>query len=157
MADIIHLDVVTPERRLVSADVAELKAQAFEGEAGILPGHANYIAVLDAGELAYIEDGDNKVLAVSGGFAEVTLDQGVRIMAESAEFAEEVDLERAESAKERAERRIKDFDPDQQELDMARAKGRSTGSTSPRADKKASHPIPINSRGAPNRPPLFCI
>ncbi|MCP4639367.1 MAG: F0F1 ATP synthase subunit epsilon [bacterium] len=121
MADVIALDLVTPEKRLVSTEVAELTAITVDGEVGIMPAHANYITVLDAGQLSYIEDGETKRVAISGGFAEVTLDEGVRIMAETAEFAEDLDRERALSAKERAERRIKDYDPGTQELDMVRA------------------------------------
>ena len=121
MAETIHLDLVTPDRRLVAAEVSELTAVAFEGEVGILPGHANYMTILDLGELSYIEDGAKKHLAVTGGFAEVTLDQGIRIMAEAAEFCDEIDLPRAKAACERAERRVKDFDPATQEVDLIRA------------------------------------
>ena len=121
MADTIQLDLVTPERMLVSTEVAELSAVSIDGEVGILPGHANYVTVLDAGELSFIEDGEQQYVAISGGFAEVSLEEGVRVMAETAEFADEIDKDRAESAKDRAERRIKDFDPDKQETDVVRA------------------------------------
>jgi len=122
MAESIMLNLVTPERSLVSGEVQEIVAQAALGQVGILPGHANYITLMEPGEMTYKDtDGSVHHLAVSGGFAEVTLEEGVRIMAESAEFAEEIDLERAKAAKERAERRISDFDPSSQEVDITRA------------------------------------
>jgi F-type H+-transporting ATPase subunit epsilon len=121
MADTIQLDMVTPERRLISTEVEDLVGKAVEGEFGILPGHANYVTLLEAGELSFIEGGERRHVAVTGGFAEVSLEHGIRIMAESAEFAEEIDLDRARSAKDRAERRISDYDPESQEIDIVRA------------------------------------
>jgi F-type H+-transporting ATPase subunit epsilon len=98
-----------------------LTAKAFEGQVEILPGHANYITLLDAGPLSFTASGRKREVAVSGGFMEVSLDHGIRIMAESAEFAEDIDVPRAESAKERAQRRISDYDPAKQDTDIARA------------------------------------
>jgi F-type H+-transporting ATPase subunit epsilon len=121
MAESIHLDLITPERQLVDAEVSEVTAEAFEGEVTVLPGHANYVTILQTGELAYIEDGARKHLAVSGGFAEVTLDEGIRILAEAAEFPHEIDLDRAKSAFSRAERRITEFSPGSEEIDILRA------------------------------------
>ena len=123
MADTIKLDLVTPDRRLVSTEVEDLTAKAVEGEVGILPGHANYITILETGSVSFTEGGKKHVIAVSGGFAEVSLDQGIRIMAESAEFAQDIDVERAKAAKERAEKRIANYDPKSQEVDVARAEG----------------------------------
>jgi len=121
MDEIINLTLVTPERRLISAQVKQLTARALQGQVEILPGHANYITILDAGELAYEEEGKKRLVAVSGGFAEVTLDQGIKIMAEAAEFAEDIDAERARAAKERAEKRIQAHISTQEEIDLARA------------------------------------
>ena len=121
MADTIQLDMVTPERRLISTEVEDLGGKAVEGEFGILPGHANYVTLLEAGELSFIEGGERRHVAITGGFAEVSLDHGIRIMAEAAEFADEIDSERARASKERAERRIADYDPDKQEIDIVRA------------------------------------
>jgi len=117
----IQMDLVTPDRRLVSTEVEDIKARAAKGEFEILPGHANYITLLDIGELTYKEKGEVKHVAVTGGFAEVTLDEGVRIMAEAAEFAEEIDTERAESCKERAQKRLEESDPSGQGIDITRA------------------------------------
>jgi len=121
MADTINLELVTPEKRMVSAEVAELVARGAEGQFGILPGHANYITMLQPGELSCTVDGERKLFSVAGGFAEVTLDSGIRIMADAAEFAEEIDVERAKAARERAERRLRDYEAEKQELDVARA------------------------------------
>ncbi len=121
MPDSIHLDVVTPDRMVVSTDVTEVVAKGAQGEFGPLPGHANYLTLLDTGEMNYTRDGEEKKLAVTGGFAEVTPEHGIRVMAEAAEFAEEIDEDRAEAAKGRAQRRIKDYDPERQDIDVERA------------------------------------
>jgi len=121
MTDSIKLDLVTPERKLISTEVEEMVAKAFLGEFGVLPGHANYVTLMEPGELSFLEKGEKKLVVVTGGFAEVSLDNGIRIMADAAEFAEEIDVERAKEAKERAERRISDFDPASQEIDILRA------------------------------------
>ena len=123
MGDTIHLDLVTPERRLISGDVTEMVAKAILGEFGVLPGHANLLAILQPGELSFVQEGKKHHVAVTGGFAEVTLDHGIRIMADAAELADEIDLERAKAAKERAEKRLAEFDPLTQEIDLARAEG----------------------------------
>ena len=121
MADMIHLDLVTPERRLVSADVAEMTAQGFLGQFEALPGHANYVAVLQPGELSYTLEGKKHHLALAGGFAEVSLEHGIRILADAAEYADEIDIARAKAAKERAEKMLGEFDPHTQGDDLARA------------------------------------
>lgn len=117
----IHMDLVTPDRRLLSTEVEEIKARAAQGEFEVLPGHANYITLLDVGELSYKESGKDKHVAVTGGFAEVTLEEGIRIMAEAAEFSEEIDTERAKAAKERAEKRLEESDPSGKGIDITRA------------------------------------
>ncbi len=121
MADTITLDVVTPEARLVHAEVSEIVAQGILGQFGVLPGHANFVGALEPGPLTYEEGGDERTMAVAGGFVEITLEEGIKIMADAAEFAEKIDAERAEAAKERAERRISDYDPSTQETDIVRA------------------------------------
>ncbi len=117
----IHMDLVTPDRRLLSTEVEEIKARAAQGEFEVFPGHANYITLLDVGELSYKESGKDKHVAVTGGFAEVTLEEGIRIMAEAAEFSEEIDTERAKAAKERAEKRLEESDPSGKGIDITRA------------------------------------
>lgn len=117
----IHMDLVTPERRLISTEVDEVKARAAKGEFEVLPGHSNYITLLDVGELSYKESGTTRKVSVTGGFAEVTLDEGIRIMAEAAEFAEEIDTERAQACKARAEKRLQESDPSGKGIDIERA------------------------------------
>ena len=106
MAETIRLDLVTPERRLFTGDVEQVVAEGVLGEFGVLPNHANFITLLKPGDLVFVQDGKRRHVAVSGGFAEVTLNHGIRVMAETAEFAEEIDLDRAKAAKERAEKRL---------------------------------------------------
>ena len=101
----IQLTVVTPERSLVNEQVDELQIPGAEGYLGVLPGHAPLFTELKVGELSYRKGTTWTSLAVAWGFAEVLPDQ-VRILAETAERAHEIDLERATRAKERAEHRL---------------------------------------------------
>lgn len=104
MADTIHLQIVTPERLLLEADVDSVQIPGLDGELGILPGHSPLISELKpAGLLTYVENGAATQLMVSAGFVEVMPDR-VKVLAELAERPEEVDLDRALRAKERAER-----------------------------------------------------
>ena len=98
----IHLTIVTPERQLVNEQVDELQIPGAEGYLGVLPGHAPLFTELKVGELSYRKGNTWTSLAVAWGFAEVLPDQ-VRVLAETAERAHEIDLERAMRAKERAE------------------------------------------------------
>jgi len=105
MGDAIHLTIVTPERALVDERVDECEIPGAEGYLGVLPGHAPLFTELKVGELGYRIGSRWFWLAVAWGFAEVLPDQ-VRILAETAERAHEIDLDRALRAKERAEQRI---------------------------------------------------
>ena len=106
MADnAIKLIVVTPEREVVREEVEELQVPGSEGYFGVLPGHAPLFSELKVGELAYRKGTRWTFLAVAWGFAEVQPDQ-VRILAETAERAQEIDLERAQRARQRAEELI---------------------------------------------------
>lgn len=98
----IHLTIVTPERSLVSEQVDELQIPGAEGYLGVLPGHAPLFTELKVGELSYRKGTTWTSLAVAWGFAEIVSDQ-VRVLAETAERAHEIDLERAMRARERAE------------------------------------------------------
>src|SRR6266545_6029153 len=101
----IDLIIVTPERSVVQEQVDELQIPGAEGYLGILPGHAPLFSELKVGEVGY-RIGDRWFwLSVAWGFVEVLPDQ-VRILAETAERAHEIDLERANRAKQRAEERI---------------------------------------------------
>ena len=102
----IKLTIVTPERSLVSEDVDELQIPGANGYLGVLPGHAPLFTELMVGELSYRKGSTWTPLVVAWGFAEVLPDQ-VRVLAETAERAADIDLKRAEHAKERAEERMK--------------------------------------------------
>src|SRR6266566_5810632 len=106
MADnTINLVIVTPEREVVREDVEELEIPGSEGYFGVLPGHAPLFSELKVGEVAYRKATRWTFLAVAWGFVEVQPDQ-VRILAETAERAHEIDVDRAMRAKERAEEMI---------------------------------------------------
>jgi F-type H+-transporting ATPase subunit epsilon len=106
MADeTIDLTIVTPERSIVHEQVDELQVPGAEGYLGILPGHAPLFSELKVGEVGYRQGDRWFFLSVAWGFVEVHSNQ-VRILAETAERAHEIDLDRAKRAKERAEERI---------------------------------------------------
>lgn len=102
MPDLIELEVATPERELVRETVESVQAPGRDGYLGILPGHAPLLGQLGAGVLTYIAGGRRRYLSVAGGFLEVLPDH-VRIMADVAERAEEIDIERARTALQRAQ------------------------------------------------------
>ena len=101
----LKLDIVTAERVVYSEDVDAVIAPGAEGQLGILPHHAPLMTILAAGELLVRKGGEEDTLAISGGFLEVRPDR-VIVLADSAERAEEIDEERAEAAKQRAEQRL---------------------------------------------------
>jgi F-type H+-transporting ATPase subunit epsilon len=107
MASKIRLELVTPERLLVSDEVDEVIAPGYEGEFGVLPEHTQYLAILSAGVLRYRKGDEVRKVAVGSGFAEVTSDQVV-ILADVAEKAEEIDVDRARQARSRAEAALQD-------------------------------------------------
>jgi len=103
----LKLDIVTAERIVYSEDVDVVIAPGAEGQLGILPHHAPLMTILQAGELVVRRGGEEDTLAISGGFLEVRPDR-VIVLADSAERAEEIDVDRAEAAKQRAEQRLKE-------------------------------------------------
>jgi F-type H+-transporting ATPase subunit epsilon len=106
MAKRIPLSIVTPERPTWEGDVDSLVVPAFEGQLGILPGHAPLLVELKAGTVVIRTGDDSRLLAVSGGFVEVYKGR-VSVFAESAELAEEIDAERARQAADRARSALK--------------------------------------------------
>ncbi len=114
----LKLDIVTAERVVFSEDVAEVIAPGAEGQLGILPHHAPLMTTLQAGELRVKRGGEETSLAISGGFLEVRPDR-VIVLADTAERADEIDVARAEAAKERARQRL--ADKKAEGLDEARA------------------------------------
>ena len=106
MADTaIHLTIVTPERSLIDDHAEEIQLPGAEGYLGILPGHAPLFTDLKVGEIGFRKGSSWVWLSVAWGFAEVLPDQ-VRVLAETAERANEIDVERATRARERAEKRL---------------------------------------------------
>ena len=106
MAESFRLDVVTPEGQILACRVRQVTAPGLEGEFGVLPRHARLMTALGVGELRYVEDdGGEGVLAVAGGFAEVS-PEGVSVLAQTAEEADQIDVARAEAALRRAEQRL---------------------------------------------------
>lgn len=101
MADKLNLEVAVPERLMIREDVEEVQVRGTDGYLGILPGHAPLMTGLGAGVLRFGKDGKTRYMAVHGGVMEVLPDR-VRILADRAEWADEVDLQRAEEARRRA-------------------------------------------------------
>jgi len=112
------LEVVTPDRLVLSTEADVVVCPGVEGQFGVLPGHIPFLSALEIGEMYYRKGGQIEYLAVSGGFAEVTGEK-VTIVAESAEKGREIDLERAKRAQERAEKRLATAKTE--EIDWARA------------------------------------
>jgi F-type H+-transporting ATPase subunit epsilon len=103
MAGKLLLEVVTPDKLLLSKQVDEVIAPGSEGEFGVLPGHCHFLSTLKIGELRYRLGDVTSYMSVLWGFAEVT-PKKVTILAEIAEKAEDIDVERAQAAVEKAER-----------------------------------------------------
>jgi F-type H+-transporting ATPase subunit epsilon len=101
----MQFEMVTAERLLFSGEVDSVVAPGTAGELGILPHHAPLLTTLNPGELRIMQGGQEQSIAVTGGFLEV-LDNRVTILADAAEQADEIVLERAEEAMRRAEERI---------------------------------------------------
>jgi F-type H+-transporting ATPase subunit epsilon len=126
MADTIRIEIVTPERKLVSETATEITVPGRGGMLGILPGHAPLISELAVGEISYrTPDGNSRHLACAWGFVEVLPDK-VTILAEIAERAEDIDIERAKAARARAEAALKsaagtDGDQERLQADLERA------------------------------------
>jgi len=103
----LQFEIVTPERLVAQGTAEEIQIPGKNGYLGILPGHAPLLTELGVGEISYRSGRDSGHLAVAWGFAEV-LPNKVTILAETAERADEIDVGRAERAKERAEQRLRE-------------------------------------------------
>ena len=93
------LEVVTPDKLLVDREVESMVATGVDGEFGVLAGHVPFLATLGIGELRFDEGKGSEFAAVSGGFAEVTGEK-VTVLAEAAELARDIDMDRASRARE---------------------------------------------------------
>lgn len=119
MAENIRLEVVTPEKSVVSENAQIVMAPGSLGEFGVLSGHTPFLTTLKTGSLKYKdESGKERFVFVSSGFAEALPDR-VTVLAESAERRKDIDIERAKAAAERAEKRLQAAAED---LDFVRAK-----------------------------------
>ena len=98
----LRLEIVTPERKVFEEDIDMVVVEGVEGQLGILPNHIPLLTALKIGPLRIKKDGKEEEIAVGGGFMEVTKNK-VIILAETAELPEDIDVERAEEARRRAE------------------------------------------------------
>lgn len=110
MAETIQLEIVTPERLVIKDDAEDVQIPGKTGYLGILPGHAPLITEIAVGEISYHTGGQLRRLAVAWGFAEVLPDK-VTILAETAERPEEIDVNRAQAARQRAEEELRKAGP----------------------------------------------
>jgi F-type H+-transporting ATPase subunit epsilon len=106
MADTFQLEIVTPEKMVVRDTAEEMQVPGKNGYLGILPGHAPLVTELAVGEISYRNGGNTHHLAVAWGFAEVLPDK-VTVLAETAERAGDIDVKRAQEAKQRSEEALK--------------------------------------------------
>jgi F-type H+-transporting ATPase subunit epsilon len=103
----INFKIVTPEKTVFESEIDQATLPVADGEVTILPNHRSYIAALKAGEIDLKKDGEEIVMATSGGFIEFNHNNLV-VLADTAERAEEIDLKRAEEAKAKAEAAMKE-------------------------------------------------
>jgi F-type H+-transporting ATPase subunit epsilon len=101
----IDLQIVTPDRLIVNEQVDEVQIPGTEGYLGVLPGHTPLLTALSIGEMWYRKGQEKTHLSIAGGFAEVLPDR-VTLLATLAERPEEIDVARAEAARQRAEQRL---------------------------------------------------
>jgi F-type H+-transporting ATPase subunit epsilon len=106
MPSTFYLEVVTQERIFFSGNVEMITVPAVDGSLGILPGHDAMVTVIETGELKFKENGNWKIAAISNGYTEI-MPEYVIILADSVEWPEEIDIKRAQEAKERAEERLR--------------------------------------------------
>ncbi|MCX8030381.1 MAG: F0F1 ATP synthase subunit epsilon [Thermodesulfovibrionales bacterium] len=116
MTNKLLLEIVTPYGQVLSEEVDEVSASGTEGDFGVLAGHVPFITTLKIGVLSYKKGNETVYVFVNSGYAEVTGEK-VIILADSAEKAEDIDIERAKASLKRAEERLKKAE----EIDFARA------------------------------------
>jgi len=117
LPEFLNLDIVTPEKKVVTLQVQEVVLPGSEGSLGVLPGHAPLLTALAVGELMYRTGQTKHYVAVAWGFAEV-LPERVTVLAEIAELGDEIDRERAAAARDRAMERLQ---ARKEETDFGRA------------------------------------
>lgn len=115
MAEKLKLEMVTPYKKVLSEEVDEITAAGALGEFGVLPGHAPFLTSLRIGEFCYKQGGTSHCLAVNWGYFEVENDK-ITVLVETAEKADEIDLQRAQVALGRAEEALKKLSPEDKEF-----------------------------------------
>lgn len=117
----LHLEIVTPERKVFSNDVENVYLPGADGEMGVLGGHAALVTAMDAGELRYLKEGQLTELAVGHGFAEVTQEK-VTVLTDVAFQEDQIDESAVEEAMQRAEKALEEIDPKEAEEIAAQQK-----------------------------------
>jgi len=120
MAQQIALEVVTPSGAVVSEDVDIVNAPGYGGDFGVLANHAPFLSTIKTGILSYETGKNRQYLMVSGGFCEVSNNK-ITFLVESADFGNQIDVERAMKAKERAEKRLAQAASHDESVNIARA------------------------------------
>jgi F-type H+-transporting ATPase subunit epsilon len=123
--DTFKLEIITPDKRFLEKDVTFLVLPEPDGEIGILPNHIPLVASLDPGVLSYKDEADKSFkIAIGGGFMKFDHNQA-RVLAETAETADDIDLERAKRARDRAaerlEKREANFNQNRAEMALKRS------------------------------------
>jgi F-type H+-transporting ATPase subunit epsilon len=119
MAEELLLEIVTPEKLAYSGTVDEVTYPGSEGEFGVLRGHASLLSAIKFGELSYLKDGKRTSYAVTTGYTEVTGSK-VTVLVETAERADQIDVDRARRAKESAEQKLAKFAKEDPEYEKAK-------------------------------------
>jgi len=120
MANKIHLEIITPSRLVINEPVDMVTASGTDGVFGVLANHTPFLTSLKIGELKYQNDGKNIRLAISVGFCEISSNK-MTVLVEAAEFSDDIDIDRALRAKERAEKRLQEALSSKEKIDTARA------------------------------------
>ena len=120
MAEKIKLELVTPYKRVLSEEVDEVAAPGTSGEFGVLPDHTALLTTMKVGELSYKQDGQTFYVAVNWGYVEVE-DNVMTVLVETAEPADQIDVERAKAAMGRAEEALKKLSSDDKNFKIMEA------------------------------------
>lgn len=118
MASLFKLDIVTPDKQFFDEEIEMLIVRTTEGDIGVLHDHEPLVAPVSIGAIRIKKDGNFRSAACAGGFINVD-ETGVTIVTDSAEWSDEIDINRAQKAKERAESRLQE---ENKEIDVLRAK-----------------------------------
>lgn len=113
----INLEIVTPEKKVIDAEVDAVTVPTARGEIGILPNHAPLISTLKSGVLSYSLKGSLEKMVVSGGFIEVSTDK-VSILADIAETSADIDVESAKAEREEVEKLLGDWKGSEDEFEL---------------------------------------